>query len=55
MTKDQQQSKMLLDEVARRKALAQSERNFCPQCGRRLSGGFVKLSIHTCTPPKEKT
>jgi hypothetical protein len=55
MTPDQQQAKALLNEVERRKALAQSERNFCPRCGRRLAGGFVEISIHTCTPPKDKT
>jgi formate dehydrogenase maturation protein FdhE len=37
-------------------SLAQTteERNFCPRCGKRLSSGFVEISIHTCTPPKEK-
>jgi hypothetical protein len=30
------------------------ERNFCPRCGKRLASGFVEISIHTCTPPKEK-
>ena len=28
------------------------ERNFCPRCGKRL-GGID--SIHTCTPPQDKT
>ena len=31
------------------------ERNFCPRCGKRLPTGFVEISIHTCTPPKEKS
>ena len=31
------------------------ERNFCPRCGKRLASGFVEISIHTCTPPREKT
>ena len=36
-------------------ALAQpEERNFCPRCGKRLASGFVEISIHKCTPPKEK-
>jgi hypothetical protein len=30
------------------------ERNFCPRCGKRLTSGFVEISIHKCTPPKEK-
>ena len=30
------------------------ERNFCPRCGKRLASGFVEISIHTCTPPREK-
>ena len=29
------------------------ERNFCPRCGKRLASGFVEISIHTCTPPKD--
>lgn len=45
------------------KALAQEqqscdkaeERNFCSRCGKRLASGFVEISIHTCTPPKENT
>jgi len=36
-------------------ALAQpAGRNFCPRCGKRLASGFVEISIHKCTPPKEK-
>jgi len=35
------------------KAPPVEERNFCPRCGKRLASGFVELSIHTCTPPKE--
>ena len=31
------------------------ERNFCSRCGKRLASGFVEISIHTCTPPKENT
>jgi hypothetical protein len=31
------------------------KRNFCPRCGKRLASGFVEISIHTCTPPKENT
>ena len=27
--------------------------NFCPRCGKRLAKGFVEISIHTCTPPKD--
>ena len=34
--------------------LAQPERNVCPRCGKRLTSGFVEISIHKCTPPKEK-
>ena len=38
-----------------REAVAQpEERNFCSRCGKRLASGFVEISIHTCTPPKEK-
>ena len=41
--------------TAIKEALAQpEERNFCPRCGKRLASGFVEISIHTCTPPKEK-
>ena len=29
------------------------ERNFCPRCGKRLASGFVEISIHTCTPPRD--
>ena len=29
------------------------ERNFCPRCGKRLASGFVEISIHKCTPPKD--
>jgi hypothetical protein len=31
------------------------ERNFCSRCGKRLSSGFVEISIHTCTPPRKNT
>lgn len=31
------------------------ERNFCPRCGKRLASGSVEISIHTCTPPHDKT
>ena len=27
--------------------------NFCPRCGKRLASGFVEISIHTCTPPRD--
>jgi len=41
--------------TAIKEALAQpEERNFCSRCGKRLASGFVEISIHTCTPPKEK-
>ena len=36
----------------RRKSNAE-ERNFCPRCGKRLASGFVEISIHTCTPPRD--
>ena len=29
------------------------KRNFCPRCGKRLASGFIEISIHTCTPPKD--
>jgi hypothetical protein len=29
------------------------EANFCPRCGKRLASGFVEISIHKCTPPKD--
>ena len=47
----------LRTEIARlRNQMAQpEERNFCPRCGKRLASGFVEISIHTCTPPKETT
>ena len=44
-------------DVARRTSPPQrqpEERNFCPRCGKRLASGFVEISIHKCTPPKEK-
>jgi hypothetical protein len=41
--------------VEHTKQSAWGEANFCPRCGKRLASGFVELSIHTCTPPKEKT
>ena len=36
------------------KKMPTRERNFCPRCGKRLTSGFVEISIHTCTPPMEK-
>ncbi len=39
--------------TAIKEALAQpEERNFCSRCGKRLASGFVEISIHTCTLPK---
>ena len=29
------------------------QRYFCPRCGKRLASGFVEISIHTCTPPRD--
>jgi uncharacterized protein with PIN domain len=51
MTPDQQQVRAILDEIAQRQA--DKEFSFCPRCGKRLATGFVEISIHTCTPPKE--
>ena len=53
MTKGKQQAQMFLEEAARLEA--EKAFNFCPRCGKRLPTGFVDISIHTCTPPKEKT
>jgi len=35
--------------TAIKEALAQTEHNFCPRCGKRTK------EIHTCTPPQENT
>lgn len=51
MTKDQQQVKAILAEIAQRQA--DKEFSFCPRCCKRLPTGFVEISIHTCTPPKD--
>ena len=34
------------------KALSEQERNFCSRCGKRTAD---LTTIHTCTPPQEKT
>jgi hypothetical protein len=40
-------------EAALREAVAQpEERNFCPRCGKRTAD---PTTVHTCTPPQEKT
>ena len=54
MTPDQAQAIAFQDEIKRVKALQQTERNFFPRCGKRLASGFVEISIHTCTPPRQR-
>ena len=44
-------ARVLIRELGDRLAKLEGERNFCPRCGKRLIDG----SIHTCTPPMEKT
>ena len=44
-------ARMLIRELGDRLSNLEGERNFCPRCGKRLVDG----SIHTCTPPQEKT
>ena len=51
MTKDKQQAQMFLEEAARLET--EKAFNFCPRCGKRLASGFVEISIHTCTPPRD--
>jgi hypothetical protein len=48
MTKDKDQARMFLAEVARLEA--EKEHHFCPRCGMKLVGD----ERHTCTPPKDK-
>jgi len=52
MTKDEQQVQIFLEKAAQLDA--EKAFNFCPRCGKRLPTGFIELSIHTCTPPKDK-
>ena len=52
MTKDKQQVQIFLEKAAQLEA--EKAFNFCPRCGKRLASGFVEISIHTCTPPKDK-
>ena len=44
-------ARILIRELGDRLATLEGERNFCQRCGKRLVDG----SIHTCTPPMEKT
>jgi hypothetical protein len=44
-------ARIAVRELGDRLATLEGERNFCPRCGKRLVDG----SIHTCTPPMEKT
>jgi hypothetical protein len=44
-------ARVCIRELGDRLSKLEGERNFCPRCGKRLVDG----SIHTCTPPMEKT